>query len=69
MGIGPGRTVSPGLFIASPSVRPTLVGRAFALVQLLRLSSAYLIAPVMLDFALVNGMQPKQLVLGQHMIY
>lgn len=55
MGLGAGLTVAPGLFMASLSVRPQLVGRAFALVELLRLAGAYAFVPAFTYLATVNG--------------
>ena len=55
--------------MAALSVVPALVGRAIALVQLLRLTSAYLLAPVVAHFALTYGTQPQQLLAGLHAMY
>ena len=62
LGFGAGATVAPGLFLAGLGVRATLLGRAFALVQLLRLTAAYAVGPVVLYLAqqqasLVSGVR------------
>lgn len=69
LGLGASLTVTPGLLMAALSVVPALVGRAIALVQLLRLTSAYLLAPVLAHFALAYGTQPQQLLAGLHTMY
>ena len=69
LGLGASLTVTPGLLMAALSVVPALVGRAIALVQLLRLTSAYLLAPVLAHFALVYGTQPQQLLVGLHAMF
>jgi hypothetical protein len=48
LGFGAGATVAPGLFLAGLGVRSQLLGRAFALVQLLRLTATFAVAPVVL---------------------
>lgn len=45
LGLGAGATVSPGLFLAALAVPSNKVGRAFALVQLLRLEAGFIFAP------------------------
>lgn len=57
LGLGASLTVTPGLLMAALSVTPTYVGRAIALVQMLRLTSAYALGPVLLYFALAYGTQ------------
>ncbi len=69
LGLGASLTVTPGLLMAALSVVPALVGRAIALVQLLRLTSAYLLAPVLAHFALTYGTQPEQLLTGLHTMF
>ena len=66
LGLGAGLAVSPGLFMAALSVAPNLVGRAFALVELLRLCTAYLAGPILLYAAGANGKQPAALMAGLH---
>jgi MFS family permease len=51
LGFGAGATVAPGLFLAGLGVRSRLLGRAFALVQLLRLTVTFAIGPVVLYLA------------------
>jgi hypothetical protein len=46
LGFGAGATVSPGLFLAAFGVPSQTLGRAFALVELLRSESAFAVAPV-----------------------
>jgi MFS family permease len=55
LGAGAGATVSPGLFIAAWSVESQLVGRVFALVELLRAEAAYLVGPVLLHLMMTHG--------------
>jgi MFS family permease len=55
LGLGAGSTVSPGLFLAAFGVPSKTVGRAFALVELLRSEAAYLIGPVLLYVARHDG--------------
>jgi MFS family permease len=54
LGAGAGATVSPGLFLAGMGVPANRVGRAFALVELLRSEAAYLVGPVLLYVALLH---------------
>lgn len=68
LGVGASLTVAPGLFIAGLSVSPKLVGRAFALVEMLRLAGAFAIVPAFVYFAEVYGRHPFSLMLGAHMI-
>ena len=63
LGLGASLTVTPGLLMAALSVRPMLVGRAIALVELLRLASAYAVGPVLIYFAQSYG---SQLLPGLH---
>ncbi len=48
LGFGAGATVSPGLFLAGFGVPSKLLGRAFALVQLLRSQATFAVAPLLL---------------------
>ena len=58
LGLGASLTVTPGLLMAALSVQPMLVGRAIALVELLRLASAYAVGPVLVYLAQSYGAQP-----------
>ncbi|MGH2486225.1 MAG: hypothetical protein ACRDHE_09455, partial [Ktedonobacterales bacterium] len=69
LGFGAGVTVAPALFLAGLSVQPNLVGRAFALVELLRLAGAFALVPAFTYFATIYGMRPEQLMLGLHLMY
>jgi hypothetical protein len=51
LGFGAGATVSPGLFLAAFGVPSQALGRAFALVELLRSEAAYAVAPIIATFA------------------
>jgi MFS family permease len=51
LGFGAGATVSPGLFLAALGVRSQRLGRAFALVQLLRLTATFAIGPLVVYVA------------------
>jgi MFS family permease len=55
LGFGAGATVSPGLFLAAFGVPSQTLGRAFALVELLRSESAYAVAPVVAVVAQGTG--------------
>jgi MFS family permease len=55
LGFGAGATVSPGLFLAAMGVRSELLGRAFALVELLRSEAAFAVAPVVIAVAGLAG--------------
>ena len=55
LGFGAGATVSPGLFLAAFGVPSETLGRAFALVELLRSESAYAVAPVVAVVAQGTG--------------
>jgi MFS family permease len=48
LGFGAGATVSPGLFLTGFGVPSKLLGRAFALVQLLRSQATFAVAPLVL---------------------
>ena len=69
LGFGAGITVSPALFMAGLSVKPMLVGRAFALVEMLRLAGAFAIVPAFTYFAMSYGTTPERLMLGLHYMY
>ncbi len=66
LGLGASLTVTPGLLMAALSVRPALVGRAIALVELLRLASAYAVGPVLVYFAQSYG---ARLLPGLHIAF
>lgn len=51
LGFGAGATVSPGLFLAAFGVPSEFLGRAFALVELLRSEAAYAVTPIVLYLA------------------
>jgi hypothetical protein len=51
LGFGAGATVSPGLNFASFAVPNQIIGRAFALVELVRSLADYIMAPVILQIA------------------
>jgi hypothetical protein len=51
LGFGAGATVSPGLFLTGFGVPSKLLGRAFALVQLLRSQATFAVAPLLLASA------------------
>jgi hypothetical protein len=53
LGLGAGATVSPGLYLAGFSLPSQMVGRTFALVELVRSVADFILAPVMLDVARV----------------
>jgi hypothetical protein len=55
LGFGAGATVSPGLFLAAFGVPAQTLGRAFALVELLRSESAFAVAPVVAVVAQSTG--------------
>jgi MFS family permease len=55
LGLGAGATVSPGLFLVGWSLPAAALGRAFALVQLVRSTVTYATAPVVLHVAMAAG--------------
>ncbi len=55
LGLGAGATVSPGLWLAAFSLPSKLVGRTFALVELVRSEADFILAPVMLQVAQVSS--------------
>lgn len=58
IGLGVGASVSPALFITGFSLRSTQIQRVFALVELLRGVTAFLVAPVLLFLATAVGTSP-----------
>jgi hypothetical protein len=69
IGFGAGITVSPGLFMAGLAVVPNLIGRAFDVVELMRLAGAFAFVPVFIYFSQIYGTKPQSLILGAHVIY
>lgn len=69
LGLGASLTVTPGLLMAALSVPPMLVGRAIALVELLRLTSAYMVGPVLVYFARSHGTQAADLLPALHIAF
>ncbi len=61
LGLGAGATVSPGLYLAAFPLPARIVGRIFALVELVRSVADFILAPVMLGIARVasGAMQPN----------
>jgi hypothetical protein len=55
IGLGVGSSVTPAIFIVGFSVRSNNLQRVFAIVYFLRAVAAFVIAPVMLHFALTVG--------------
>src|SRR6201999_640469 len=57
VGIGIGASVVPALFLAGYSLRSASIQRVFAILELLRAIAAFLIAPILLHFAItVTGL-------------
>ncbi|HEY2037040.1 MAG TPA: MFS transporter [Steroidobacteraceae bacterium] len=61
LGLGAGATVSPGLYLAAFSLPSRIVGRTFALVELVRSVADFILAPVTLGVARVasGALQPS----------
>jgi hypothetical protein len=55
VGFGVGASVSPALFLAGFSLRSAQIQRVFALIELLRGVTAFLVAPVLLFLATAIG--------------
>ncbi len=55
LGLGAGATVSPGLFLAGMSLPTLLLGRLFALIELVRSVADFILAPVMVKIAKVTS--------------
>lgn len=55
LGLDAGATVSPGLWMAGFSLPSQMVGRTFALVELVRSDADYLLSPVLLKVAEVSS--------------
>jgi MFS family permease len=60
IGFGVGASVSPALFIVGFSLRSAQIQRVFALVELLRGVTAFLVAPILLYLATVLGTSQAQ---------
>ncbi|GAA1127591.1 hypothetical protein [Nocardioides aquiterrae] len=56
LGAGAGATVSPGLFVTGWALPSSSLGKAFALVQLVRSTVTYAVAPVLLYVAARSGL-------------
>lgn len=54
LGFGAGATVSPGLFMTALGMPSTAIGRAFALVQLLRSMATFAVGPVVVHLAITT---------------
>jgi MFS family permease len=55
LGLGAGATVSPALWMAGFSVSAKLVGRVFALVELVRAEADYIIAPILRKISVTSA--------------
>jgi MFS family permease len=55
VGIGVGASVTPALFLVGFSLRSNNLQRVFAIIELVRATAAFMIAPVLLHFALTIG--------------
>jgi MFS family permease len=58
IGVGVGASVTPALFIAGFSLRNAALQRVFAIVELLRAVSAFMITPILLYIATTVGSSP-----------
>ncbi len=58
LGLGAGATVSPGLYLAGFPIASKIIGRVFALVELVRSLSDYILAPVVLEIARQGSSKP-----------
>jgi MFS family permease len=59
LGFGAGATVSPALWLASFSLQSKMVGRIFALVELVRSVADFILAPVILEVAHIASRNPS----------
>lgn len=66
LGLGAGATVSPGLWMASFSLPSKLVGRTFALVELVRSEADFMMAPVIVGVAIAVSGSAKPTAPGIH---
>ncbi len=58
LGLGAGATVSPGLYLAGFPLPSKIIGRVFALVELVRSLADYIIAPVIAKIAREGSQKP-----------
>jgi hypothetical protein len=54
-GLGAGATVSPALWMAGFSVSAKLVGRVFALIELVRAEADYIVAPIVRKISVTSA--------------
>jgi MFS family permease len=66
LGLGAGGTVSPALFLAAFSLSSRMVGRAFALVELIRSVADFILAPVMVEIARLTSGEAQLTAHGIH---
>lgn len=66
LGLGAGATVAPGLWVAGFALPSILVGRTFALVELVRSEADFIIAPVIMGVALLASGGTTLTVRGIH---
>lgn len=66
LGLGAGGTVSPGLFVAGLSLPSQLLGRIFALIELVRSVADFIMSPVVLKVATDASSVPPVSVGGLH---
>jgi hypothetical protein len=66
LGLGAGATVSPGLFLAGQSLPSKIIGRIFALIELVRSVADFIMAPVLLRIAKVASGQHRIAATGIH---
>ena len=66
LGLGAGATVSPGLFVAGLSLPSQLLGRIFALIELVRSVADFIMSPVVLKVATDASSVPPVSVGGLH---
>jgi MFS family permease len=53
LGMGAGATVAPGLFITGYSTDAKIIGRVFALVELVRSEADFILAPVLIEIGII----------------
>ena len=53
LGFGAGATVAPGLWMAGLSLKSEMIGRIFALVELIRSEANFLMAPIVVKIAII----------------
>ncbi|HEU5016708.1 MAG TPA: MFS transporter [Pseudolabrys sp.] len=66
LGLGAGATVSPGLFLAGFSLPAQVLGRIFALIELVRSVADFILAPVMSKVAAANSSHAPLELAGAH---